>query len=88
MKISYRAGFNKYIDITESPEDLGQTLTSTGLEVENIELLETIKGGLKGLVIGEVITCSKNTLTPINSQVLPWMWAEIALRKLFAARQM
>lgn len=59
MKISYR-WLQQYIDITESPEDLGQVLTSTGLEVESIQPFETIKGGLKGLVIGEVLTCAKH----------------------------
>lgn len=59
MKISY-AWLREYIDIPESPEELGQVLTSTGLEVESIESFETVKGGLKGLVIGEVLTCSKH----------------------------
>ena len=59
MKISYR-WLQQYIDITESPEELGQVLTSTGLEVESVEPFETVKGGLKGLVIGEVLTCSKH----------------------------
>jgi len=59
MKISYN-WLKQYIDIPESAEDIGMTLTSTGLEVESIEPFETIKGGLKGLVIGEVLTCSKH----------------------------
>lgn len=59
MKISYR-WLQQYIDIPESPEQIGQTLTSTGLEVESVEPFETIKGGLKGLVIGEVLTCAKH----------------------------
>jgi phenylalanyl-tRNA synthetase beta chain len=59
MKISYR-WLQQYIDIPESPIEIGQTLTSTGLEVESIEAFETIKGGLKGLVIGEVLTCAKH----------------------------
>src|SRR6267154_998652 len=59
MKISYR-WLQQYIDITESPEELGQVLTSTGLEVESIEPFETVRGGLKGLVIGEVLTCVKH----------------------------
>ncbi len=59
MKISYR-WLQQYIDINESPEELGQVLTSTGLEVESIEPFETIKGGLQGLVIGEVLTCAKH----------------------------
>lgn len=59
MKISYR-WLQQYIDITEPPEELGQVLTSTGLEVESIEPFETVKGGLRGLVIGEVLTCIKH----------------------------
>jgi phenylalanyl-tRNA synthetase beta chain len=59
MKISYR-WLQQYIDITESPEEIGQVLTSTGLEVESVEPFETVKGGLKGLVIGEVLTCIKH----------------------------
>lgn len=59
MKISYN-WLRQYIDIYKSPEDLGKVLTSTGLEVESIELFESIPGGLKGLVIGEVITCAKH----------------------------
>lgn len=59
MKISYR-WLQQFVSITESPEDLGKILTSTGLEVESVEPFETVKGGLKGLVIGEVITCAKH----------------------------
>src|SRR6478736_4979390 len=59
MKISYR-WLQQYINITESPEEIGQVLTSTGLEVESVEPFETVKGGLKGLVIGEVLTCAKH----------------------------
>jgi phenylalanyl-tRNA synthetase beta chain len=59
MKISYR-WLQQYIDIPESAEEIGQTLTGTGLEVESVEPFETVKGGLKGLVIGEVLTCTKH----------------------------
>lgn len=59
MKISYN-WLKEYIDIPESPEEIGQILTSTGLEVESIEHFETIKGGLQGVVIGEVLTCIKH----------------------------
>jgi phenylalanyl-tRNA synthetase beta chain len=59
MKISYN-WLQQYIDIPESAEEIGQTLTNTGLEVESIEPFETVKGGLKGLVIGEVLTCAKH----------------------------
>src|SRR6478735_5315002 len=59
MTISYN-WLKQYIDIPESPEEIGHVLTSGGLEVEKIIPHETIKGGLKGLVIGEVLTCSKH----------------------------
>lgn len=59
MTISYN-WLKEYIAITESPEDLGHLLTSTGLEVEHIHAFETVRGGLKGLVIGEVLTCTKH----------------------------
>ncbi|RAV99878.1 phenylalanine--tRNA ligase subunit beta [Pseudochryseolinea flava] len=59
MTISYN-WLKEYIDIPESAEDIGKVLTSTGLEVEKVEAHETIKGGLKGLVIGEVMTCAKH----------------------------
>jgi phenylalanyl-tRNA synthetase beta chain len=59
MTISYQ-WLKEYIDIPETPEELGRLLTSTGLEVESISLHETIKGGLKGVVIGEVLTCIKH----------------------------
>lgn len=59
MKISY-SWLKQYIHIPETAEEIGHVLTSTGLEVESVEPFETIKGGLKGLVIGEVITCAKH----------------------------
>ena len=59
MTISYN-WLKDYIDIPESPEEIGQILTATGLEVESVEPFETVKGGLKGLVIGEVLTCAKH----------------------------
>src|SRR6187431_1887980 len=59
MTISYN-WLKQYIDIPESAEEIGKTLTATGLEVESVEPFETVKGGLKGLVIGEVLTCTKH----------------------------
>ncbi len=59
MTISYN-WLKEYVDIPESPEQLGELLTSTGLEVESIHTAEAIKGGLRGLVIGEVLTCVKH----------------------------
>ncbi len=59
MKISYN-WLRQYIDIPVAAEAIGKVLTSTGLEVESIEPFETVKGGLAGLVIGEVLTCVKH----------------------------
>lgn len=59
MTISYN-WLKDYIDIPETPDELGQLLTSTGLEVEHVNAFETVRGGLKGLVIGEVLTCTKH----------------------------
>src|SRR6478609_7910516 len=59
MTISYN-WLKEYIDIPESPDEIGKLLTSTGLEVESVTPFETVKGGLKGLVIGEVLTCTKH----------------------------
>ncbi|TXB65174.1 phenylalanine--tRNA ligase subunit beta [Vicingus serpentipes] len=55
MKISYN-WLKNYIDVTVNPEKISQILTDSGLEVEGFEKQQTIKGGLEGLVIGEVIT--------------------------------
>ncbi len=79
MTISFN-WLKEYVDITESPEELGEVLTSTGLEVESIRTAESVRGGLQGLVIGEVLTCVKHpnadklTLTTVDvgrSNALP-----------------
>ena len=59
MKISLN-WLKDYIDLPESTEDIAHMLTMSGLEVEGIENVEAIKGGLKGIVIGEVLECSKH----------------------------
>lgn len=59
MKISYN-WLKEYIDFSESPEAVGDILTQTGLEVEGIERVEKIPGGLKGIVVGEVMTCEQH----------------------------
>ena len=56
MTISYQ-WLSEYIDQKISPDLMSEILTSVGLEVESMEKLESIKGGLKGLVIGKVIEC-------------------------------
>ena len=55
MKISYN-WLKEYINIDLEPAAVAEILTDTGLEVEGVEEIETIKGGLKGVVIGEVLT--------------------------------
>lgn len=59
MKISYK-WLKDLIEITETPEQIDRLLTGTGLEVEGIEEIESIKGGLQGVVIGQVLTCEKH----------------------------
>ena len=59
MKISLN-WLKEFIDIEESPQDLSQMLTNTGLEVEGIKKIDKILGGLAGVVIGEVLTCKKH----------------------------
>ena len=56
MNISYN-WLKRYIALTDSAEQVAQILTSVGLEVGKVEKVQTIKGGLEGLVVGEVITC-------------------------------
>src|SRR6201991_59520 len=56
MTISYN-WLCEYLPVKSEPERLSRILTSVGLEVEHIEKYESVKGGLKGLVIGEVLEC-------------------------------
>ena len=56
MNISYN-WLKRYIALPDSAEKVAQILTSLGLEVGKVEKVQTIKGGLEGLVVGEVITC-------------------------------
>lgn len=71
MTISYK-WLSEYLPVTIEPERLSRILTSIGLEVESMEKYEEAKGGLKGLVIGEVLATEKHpnadklTLTKVN----------------------
>ena len=56
MNISYN-WLKKYLDFDLTPEETSAALTSIGLETGGIEEVQTIKGGLEGLVIGKVLTC-------------------------------
>ncbi len=57
MNISYN-WLKTYIDCDRTADELSKILTSIGLEVGTVEKVQTIRGGLEGLVIGEVLTCS------------------------------
>lgn len=59
MKISYN-WLKTFIDTDLSAEKMAEILTDTGLEVEGLEKVETIKGGLEGVVIGKVLTKEKH----------------------------
>lgn len=59
MNISYN-WLKDYADLRLSPEDLAAALTSIGLETGSVEEVESIKGGLRGLVIGKVLTCEEH----------------------------
>ena len=59
MTISYK-WLSEYLPVTIEPERLSKILTSVGLEVESLEKYEEVKGGLKGLVIGEVLNVEKH----------------------------
>lgn len=60
MIISYN-WLSEYLPEIIEPEKLSKILTSIGLEVESLHKYEAVKGGLQGLVVGEVITCEKHT---------------------------
>jgi len=72
MTISYK-WLSEYLPVAVEPERLSRILTSIGLEVESLEKYEEAKGGLKGLVIGEVVHTEKHpnadklTLTRVNT---------------------
>ena len=57
MNISYK-WLKRYINLPDDAETVAKILTSIGLEVGTVEEKETIRGGLKGLVVGEVLTCA------------------------------
>ncbi|CEA15021.1 Phenylalanine-tRNA ligase beta subunit [Fermentimonas caenicola] len=56
MNISYN-WLKEYLKFDLTPQQTSEVLTQIGLETESVEEVQTIKGGLKGLVIGEVLTC-------------------------------
>jgi phenylalanyl-tRNA synthetase beta chain len=75
MKVSYN-WLKSYLDFPYSAAELSEILTQTGLEVEGLEAINEIQGGLEGVVIGEVLTCE------------PSMSVLRSLYKLFVGRPM
>ncbi|MEO5948571.1 MAG: YtpR family tRNA-binding protein, partial [Chitinophagaceae bacterium] len=71
MTISYK-WLSEYLPVTVEPERLSRILTSIGLEVESMSNYEEVKGGLQGLIIGEVLSTEKHpnadklTLTKVS----------------------
>jgi phenylalanyl-tRNA synthetase beta chain len=59
MKISY-SWLRDYIRLEQSPEEISNILTQIGLEVGSLEKIETVKGGMQGLIVGEVVTCKRH----------------------------
>ena len=59
MIISYN-WLSEYLPVSIEPQKLSKILTSIGLEVESLHKYESLKGGLEGIVTGEVITCEKH----------------------------
>ena len=59
MNISYK-WLKEYVDFTLTPQETADALTSIGLEVDALEEVQTIKGGLKGLFVGQVLSCEEH----------------------------
>ena len=59
MNISYK-WLKEYVDVDLTPQEVADALTSSGLEVGALEEVQTIKGGLKGLYVGKVLTCDSH----------------------------
>ena len=56
MNISYN-WLKEYVDFNLQPQEVAEALTSIGLEVGGVEEVESVRGGLKGLVVGHILTC-------------------------------
>jgi len=78
MKLSYN-WLKDYIEMDVDPLELSAILTDIGLEVEGFEEFQSVKGGLEGVVIGEVLTCEKHanadklsvTTVDVGGKILP-----------------
>lgn len=56
MNVSYK-WLKEFVDFEMEPNDVAAALTSVGLEVDGVEEIQSIKGGLMGIVVGQVLTC-------------------------------
>ena len=59
MNISYK-WLKEYVDFNLTPQEVCDALTSEGLEVDALEEVQSIRGGLKGLYVGKVLTCESH----------------------------
>ena len=59
MNISYK-WLKEYVNFNLTPDELAAALTSIGLETGSVEEVESIRGGLRGIVIGKVLTCTEH----------------------------
>ncbi|WP_029034618.1 phenylalanine--tRNA ligase subunit beta [Salinimicrobium terrae] len=59
MKISYN-WLRQFIKTNRTPEETGELLTDLGLEVEGIHEFQSVKGSLRGIIVGEVLTCEQH----------------------------
>ena len=66
MNISYN-WLKEYVDFNLQPQEVAEALTSIGLEVGGVEEVESVRGGLKGLVVGHILTCEAHP----NSDHMP-----------------
>ena len=84
MNISYN-WLKEYVNFDLTPDETAAALTSIGLETGGVEEVQTIKGGLEGLVIGEVLTCVEH---PNSDHLHITTWETANRYKSFAEPRM
>ena len=82
MNISYN-WLKEYVNFDLTPDEVAAALTSIGLETGGVEEVQTIKGGLEGIVIGEVLTCEPHPNSD-HMHVTRLTWDRENLCRLFA----
>ena len=86
MNISYK-WLKEYVDFDLNPQEVADALTSEGLEVNGVEEIQAIKGGLEGLVVAHVLTCEPHPNSD-HCMCARWIWAQVNLYKLCAVLRM